>query len=209
MILSAIVVAGAPFIPSHANFDADSDGARISEFFLDEVELQVLQAWLHPFGAGLFFAALICVYPRLHSSERAHRGMGPTLLIAGGSLFAITVAGFVVVVAALNAANDGFDPHVALLVYNTGWGMMVFTGAYLAPFVILPFGVIVRGAGLPRWLAATSIALGVPIAATAVAGLAAAGQLVAFFGFILFLVWTLCAGIALASAGPAPPAHEP
>lgn len=213
LVLSGLFTFAAAFIPSHADFAADDDAAAIAAFFRDDEALQSLQAWLHPFGTALLLGALLSIYPRLHAAKHAdgagqsnpansaHRGLAPLALIAAAALFTVTVVGFVVTIGAIRSSNEGFDPHLALFAYNLGWSLMVFTGAFLAPFLMIPFGILARPAGFPKWFASTSVVLGAVVAATALASMTPAGQQAGFIGFVLFLLWTLVAGVSLTIAG--------
>lgn len=205
LIISAVVAFAAPFLPSHADFSGDSPGADIAAFFESDLMLQTLQAGLHAIGAALLVVAIVMLSQRVQDDDGSSNRLVVLLVASAVAFAALTIVGFALIVAGMNASNDGFDPHASLLAYNAGWEVMLIGAAWTAPFVMTSFALLVPRTNMAPWLRYFGLTTGT-LGAIIVVGGAVMPQATgfAFGGIMLFFVWCIVSGIGIAVGTRAP-----
>ena len=198
--LSAIVFAiclAVTFILTGNTPDQDQTGQQVISYYQDHHSKIVIGNLIAALGVPffLFFVATLRGY--LRKNEAAE--VPATMMLVGAGMLAIGGGIFISLEFALADVRNDIVPAAAQainvldneLFWPFGFGVCVFgIGAGLA---------ILNGGGLPRWLGWVAFVLGI-LAFTPVA----------FFSFIVFLLWSAVVGIMIfRSQGTAPAAGAP
>jgi hypothetical protein len=194
-VAAALVTFAVVFIPHHSLPD-DPTPAQVTDFFTANYAIQQSQPLMHSVGGVLmlvFLVQLAALLRDLGAARSAH-----VVRAAGTALVAVVVTtmGWVAAVVTLTGDIDG---SLQETLYMIGWDFH-FRLLYLLPLVLLPAGWTLRrsGAAVTGWIALVIGGL------TAVAPLGYLGTdtwVVQYPAFMLFLLWTLGAGIALGLRG--------
>lgn len=195
--VASVAVTVAVLLLPHAILDeTDPTAGRVTSFFTEHYTMQQLQPLLHSVGAVLLLVFLV----RLATLLRELGGPDAANVVrtAGAAVVAMIIVtmGWVASVVTLTGDVDG---TLQWDLYNIGWDFH-FRLMYLLPLVLLPSGWVLRrsGAAVVGWFGLVAGAL------TVVAPLGYLGEdtwFVEYPGFMLFLLWTLVAGVALGFRG--------
>lgn len=191
------VVAFAVLLVPHASLDKTSPSAdEVTTFFTDHYVMQQAQPLLHSLSGVL----LLLFTVRLAGLLGELGGSRPADLVraAGTALAAVVIVTMAWVAAVVTLTGD-IEGTTQWSLYTIGWDFH-FRLLYLLPLILLPTGWLLRRTGAPvvGW---SAVVLG---ALTAVAPLGYLGQdtwFVQYPAYMLFLLWTLGAGIALGFRG--------
>lgn len=195
--VGAVVSAFAVVLVPHAVLDADSPSPeQVTAFFTDHYAMQQTQPLLHSISGVLLLVFLVRLAGLLR--HLGGGGVADVVRAAGTALVAVIIVTMGWVAAVVNLTGD-VDGALQWDLYNIGWDFH-FRLLYLLPLVLLPTGWLLRRAGAPviGW---SAIVLGALTAVAPVGYLGEDTYFVQYPAYMLFLLWTLAAGIALGFRG--------
>lgn len=182
----ALALIGRVLYPSEPDFVGAP--ASIAPFYQDNVNALLASNTIYMIGMAVFIAFAGTLATTL---RRSLDGALPSVAfggaVAGAAL--MLAAGTADIVAALRVQQqDAIDPQVAAVMWDLNSALFGL-GAPMA-FAVLVLAVAVaglRGTGVPRWLAAVSVILGVALVVPPIS----------YIAVIVFIFWVPAVGVAM------------
>jgi uncharacterized protein DUF4386 len=194
-----VALAVIAFIVSGETPDTDDSPAKILAFYIRNDTEQLWAGALLAWGALAYLFFLGALTSVLRAAEGAVSRLS-AVAFAGGVVQAIGMLAFAAFSFTLgDTADDGLTPQAAQALSHLNsdffFPVAIGTGA-----LMIATGLVIIGSRvLPAWLGWVALLIGI-----------AAVTPVGFFGFLLFLVWTLVVSVLLwraaSATAPAPPA---
>ena len=200
--VAAVVVAFAVLLVPHASLAGTNPTAQqVTRFFNEHYTMQQAQPLLHSASGVLLLVFVVRLAGLLR--DLGGRRAADVVRAAGAATTAviITTMGWVAAVVTLTGDIEG---ALQWDLYNIGWDFH-FRLLYLLPLVLLPTGWVLRTSGA-RVVGWSALVLGVLTTVAPLGYLGADTWFVEYPAYMLFLLWTLGAGIALGLRGVRRPA---
>jgi hypothetical protein len=198
--VASFVITFAVLLVPHDALPDDAGPREVTAFFEANYVVQQSQTVMHALGAVALLVFLTRLSGLVGRLERPGESWSRLATAAGAALVTVVVVtmGLVSAVIALTGTIDG---AVQETLYMIGWDLH-FKVAYLIPLVLVPVCAVLRRAhAAPTVLTWTGLLLGGVALLSTLGNLTRSTMFVQYPVFMLFLAWTLAAGLVLSLRG--------
>lgn len=196
---SFVVTVSVLFVP-HEGIPDNASAREVTAFFTDNYAVQQSQALMHSLGAVALLAFLSHLAALVRRFEGPD-GVAARVVNAAGAAFTAIVLVTMGLVSATIYLTGSADGATQETLYSIGWDLH-FKVAYLVPLILLPACLVLRRAkAAPAFLTWSGLGLGALALVSTLGNLSRDTMFVQYPVFMLFLLWTLVAGLVMGLRG--------